>query len=230
MRFPIRTILTRGLPILGIVVGAGLYLEGAASAHDLTGGSAQATCEGHTVTVHWKFVSGNAGDHTIQTATFNRPVTGSSHTASTIAATTVEKAGATVSLTATATFEDGYVSPYTATTTIPAEVCPAPAPTTTTPTTAPPTVPTTPPAATTPPTTAPVADTTVTPTPTTAPVPVESSVPADTPTALARPVVTLPAQLPATGSGDAIPLIAIGAGIIAAGVLLVAVRRVPRSS
>jgi LPXTG-motif cell wall-anchored protein len=38
------------------------------------------------------------------------------------------------------------------------------------------------------------------------------------------------AQLPATGSGDAVPLVAIGGGILVAGVLLVAVRRVPRSS
>jgi LPXTG-motif cell wall-anchored protein len=39
-----------------------------------------------------------------------------------------------------------------------------------------------------------------------------------------------PKQLPATGSGDAVPLVAIGAGIVAAGALLVTVRRVPRSN
>ena len=42
--------------------------------------------------------------------------------------------------------------------------------------------------------------------------------------------VAAPAQLPATGSSDAVPLVAIGAGIVVAGALLVAVRRIPQSS
>jgi LPXTG-motif cell wall-anchored protein len=46
----------------------------------------------------------------------------------------------------------------------------------------------------------------------------------------AAPRAAAPAQLPATGSNDAVPLVAIGASILAAGVILVAVRRVPRSS
>jgi len=96
---------------------------------------------------------------------------------------------------------------------------------------------------TTPPSTAPP----VTEAPTTVP-PAAESIPATTapeatttsPTVLgvelqpeAAPVkaaAVTPNQLPATGSGDAIPLVAIGAGIVAAGVLLVTVRRVPRSN
>jgi LPXTG-motif cell wall-anchored protein len=94
---------------------------------------------------------------------------------------------------------------------------------------------------TTPPTTAPP----VTEAPTTVP-PAAESIPATTapeatttPTVLgvelqpeAAPVKAAVTrnQLPATGSGDARPLVAIGAGLLTAGVLLVTVRRAPRSN
>jgi LPXTG-motif cell wall-anchored protein len=96
------------------------------------------------------------------------------------------------------------------------------------------------------PTTTPTTAPPVTEAPTTVP-PAAESIPATTapeatttsPTVLgvelqpeAAPVkaAPIPNQLPATGSSDAIPLVAIGAGIVVAGVLLVTVRRVPRSN
>jgi LPXTG-motif cell wall-anchored protein len=101
-------------------------------------------------------------------------------------------------------------------------------PTTTTTTTTPPTTPpptaatTVPPAAeTVPPTTAPEATTT----PTVLGVELQPEVPAKV-----VPKSAAPAQLPATGTDGALPLVAIGAGIVVAGALLVVVRRVPRSS
>ena len=107
-------------------------------------------------------------------------------------------------------------TPLTAPTTAPP---PTEAPTTVPPETVPPTtVPET-----VPPTTAP--ETTTTPTVLGVEVkPETAAVPKAAPRAVPA------AQLPATGSGDAIPLVAVGAGIVAAGVLLVAVRRLPRSS
>jgi LPXTG-motif cell wall-anchored protein len=46
----------------------------------------------------------------------------------------------------------------------------------------------------------------------------------------AAPQAAAPAQLPATGSSDAVPLVAIGAAALVAGAVLVIVRRVPRSN
>jgi LPXTG-motif cell wall-anchored protein len=107
------------------------------------------------------------------------------------------------------------IAPTTTTTTTP--------PTTTPTTTPPPTEATTvPPAAeTVPPTTAPEA--------TTAPTVLGAQLqPGAAPKAV--PKSAAPAQLPATGTDGAVPLVAIGAGIVVAGALLLAVRRVPRSS
>lgn len=115
--------------------------------------------------------------------------------------------------------------------------------TTTVPTTAPTTVPptTVPPTTAPPPTTIPPVDTSVVP-PTTAPAVVDSTPPVtpapQTPPTTAcvppgapiGPGAHLCAALPATGSGDAVPLVAVGAGIVAAGVLLIAVRRLPRAA
>ena len=101
---------------------------------------------------------------------------------------------------------------------------PTTTPTTTATTAPPPTeAPTTVPPETAPPTTAPEATTT----PTVLGVELQPEAPAPKVAPRAAPAA---AQLPATGSGDAVPLVAIGGGILAAGVLLVAVRRVPRSS
>jgi LPXTG-motif cell wall-anchored protein len=101
---------------------------------------------------------------------------------------------------------------------------PTTTPTTTATTAPPPTeAPTTVPPETAPPTTAPEATTT----PTVLGVELQPEAPAPK---VAPRAVPAAAQLPATGSGDAVPLVAIGGGILAAGVLLVAVRRVPRSS
>lgn len=159
-----------------IAVGLSVFgFAGPASAHDLNGGSAQKTCvPGDNVDVTWTFTSSNAAGHHIVSVAFSRAVTSSSFTADTVTAETNEVAGHTVSLTATATFEDQFVTSHTVTTTIPTDLCPSPTtvattilPTTTTvPTTAPPTtippttaVVTSPPSS--PPPTAPVEATTV---------------------------------------------------------------------
>src|SRR5690349_18799919 len=70
----VRSLLAGGLMAAGMSAAGIAFLAGPASAHDLTGGSAQATCEGQTVQVTWNFVSENAGDNAIQSVTFNRAV------------------------------------------------------------------------------------------------------------------------------------------------------------
>jgi len=201
-----------GMSAVGIAV-----LAGPASAHDLTGGSAQATCEGQTVQVTWNFVSENAGDNTIQSVSFNRSVSSSSFTANTVTAHTTEQPG-TVSLTATVVFQDDYHSSHTVTTTIPDDVCPPPTTTTVPPTTVPPT---TVPPTTVPPTTTPVTNPPTTPQPTTAPT-VQDTVAA--PAAVA-PRATVPAALPTTGSSSTVVIVAgLGALLIGA-ILLFAGRR-----
>jgi LPXTG-motif cell wall-anchored protein len=214
-----------GLGALGVSLFAGT-----ASAHDLTGGSAQATCSAGSVTVSWTFTSANAGDHTIQVVTFDRPVSSSSHTTDTVSATTHETPGTSVELRATVTFEDGFQSSHTVTTTIPNTICPSPStsvpPTTVPPTTVPPTTvpPTTVPPTTVPPTTAPP---TTAPAPsTTAPVPtvepkVDVTPPAQAPPTTAHPVTALPT----TGSTSTAVLVAGLGSLLVGGALLVAGRR-----
>jgi hypothetical protein len=213
----IRTIVKAGLlaatmSVAGIAAGVG-----PASAHTLTGGSAQATCVDGSVVVTWTYTSGDAGAHTIQSVTFDRAVASSSHTTTTITATTHETPGATVSLTATAVFEDGFHAPRTVTTTIPTSICP---PTTTTTTTNP----TPPPGTVAPPTTVPPPVTTVPPTtvPTTVPpTTVASTVPPAPPGSVVGPPPAPPAvsqhvgQLPPTGSERDGILIVIGMGVAA---------------
>lgn len=132
----------RKLLVAGALVAAGVIVTaGPASAHDLNGGSAQKSCvPGDGVNVTWTFTSSNAAGHHIVSATFNRAVTSSSHTDTTVTAATNEKAGTSASLTATATFEDGFVTSHKVDTTIPTDLCPAPTTTTAPPvtTTAPP--------------------------------------------------------------------------------------------
>jgi LPXTG-motif cell wall-anchored protein len=203
-----------GMSAAGVAV-----LAGPASAHDLTGGSAQATCQGDTVQVTWSFVSTNAGEHTIQSVSFSRAVSSSGHTATTATAQTTEPAGATVSLTATATFEDGYRSPKTVTTTIPDDVCPPP-----TTTTVPPTTTTVPPETTTvPPTTTPVTSPPTTTQPTTAPT-VEDTVAA--PAVVPKQVTTVaPTRLPTTGSSSTVVIVAGLGALLVGAILLFAGRR-----
>ena len=97
----IRPLLAGGL----ITLGAGAFgvaaFAGTASAHDLTGASAQASCDAGHVTVSWTYTSSNAGDHTIQSVTFDRSVGSSSHTATTVHATTLETPGTSPELEAT---------------------------------------------------------------------------------------------------------------------------------
>jgi LPXTG-motif cell wall-anchored protein len=192
------------------------FLAGPASAHDLTGGSAQATCEGQTVQVTWNFVSENAGDNAIQSVTFNRAVSSSSFTASTVTAHTTEQPG-TVSLTATVVFQDDYHSSHTVTTTIPDDVCPPPTTTTVPPTTVPPTtVPPTTTPVTTPPTTAPA--------PTTAPT-VQDTVAAPAAVTPRQVTTTVPRTLPTTGSSSTIVIVAGLGALLVGGILLYAGRR-----
>lgn len=127
--------------IVGSVIAASAVfaLAGAASAHDLNGGSAQKTCvPGDGVDVTWSFTSSNAGGFHIVSVTFDRSVLVSSFTANTVMAKTNEVAGTSPSLRATATFDDGFVTSRTVTTTIPTDLCPPPTTTTVPPTTAPP--------------------------------------------------------------------------------------------
>jgi LPXTG-motif cell wall-anchored protein len=215
----VRPFLAGGLLAAGIgAVGIGV-LAGPASAHDLTGGSAQATCVGDTAQVTWTFASENAGDHVIQTVSFDRSVSSSSHTANTVTAHTNEPVGTSVSLTATVTFEDQFQSSHTVTTTIPDDLCPPP-----TTTTVPPTTTTVPPATTTV-VPAPPTQPTVPPTqpaaPTTAPVSVVPTVaPQQVTTAAVRPTA-----LPTTGSSSTVVVIAGLGALLVGGVLLFAGRR-----
>jgi hypothetical protein len=221
----IRPLLTAGALAAGLSVAGFAALAGAASAHNLTGGSSEIICQGRSVAVFWSFVSADANGHTIQTVTYDRPVDSSTHTADTITAHTHEEPGSTVSLTATAVFEDGFQSSHTVTTTIPTDVCPAPTTTSrppilgtvvpTTPPTVPPAAPTTPPTvpATPPAVTAPA----VTAPPDTAP-PAPSA-----PTVAPRAVATVPARaLPATGTKTNV-LLAIGLAIVFVSIVLMAV-------
>jgi LPXTG-motif cell wall-anchored protein len=216
----VRSVLAGGLVAAGMsAVGIGA-LAGPASAHDLTGGSAQATCEGQTVQVTWTFVSRNAGEHTIQSVSFDRSVSSSSHTATTVTAHTTEPGGTTVALTATAVFEDGFQAPHTVTTTIPDDICPPATTTTVAPTTtAPPT--------TTPPTTTPPTTTPVTTAPTTAPVTTPAPTVPDTvaaPAATPRAAAAVTA-LPTTGTSATVLIVAgLGAMLIGA-IVLFTVRR-----
>lgn len=213
-------------------------LAGPASAHTLTGGSAQATCDAGTVAVTWSFVSGDANGHHITSVQFDRRIdaTDVEVDATTITAHTTEKAGATVELTATAIFEDGFHSSRSVTTTIADDICP-PVPSTpgTTAPTVPPTSATTIPP--TPPTTLPMVESSVVRSPdlTVPAVPssVEESVPGGNP-APPGPTTTAcvptggqltpgarPCTLPTTGGGDwALAGIAVGAFLILAGLVL----------
>ena len=200
----------------GMTAAGIAFVAGPASAHDLTGGSAQATCEGQTVQVTWNFVSENAGDNTIQSVTFNRAVSSSSFTASTVTAHTTEQPG-TVSLTATVVFQDDFHSSHTVTTTIPDDVCPPPTTTTVPPTTVPPTtVPPTTTPVTTPPTTAPA--------PTTAPT-VQDTVAAPAAVPPRQVTTTVPRTLPTTGSSSTIVIVAGLGALLVGGILLYAGRR-----
>jgi LPXTG-motif cell wall-anchored protein len=206
----VRPLLAGGLLAAGIgAVGIGV-LAGPASAHDLTGGSAQATCVGETAQVTWTFVSENAGDHAIQTVLFDRSVSSSSHTANTVTARTNEPVGTTVSLTATVTFEDQFQSSHTVTTTVPDDLCPPPTTTTVPPTT----------------TTVPPTTTTVVPAqPTVPPTQPPTTV---APTAAPQQVTTAavhPTALPTTGSSSTVVVIAGLGALLVGGVLLLAGRR-----
>jgi len=120
MKWALRVLVVGLVAVAGLIVGAG-----AASAHDLTGGSAQQTCVAPKVKVTWNFVSENSSGHHITAVSFDRTVASSSFTDTTVTAVTFEAPG-TVSLTATATWEDGHHSSHTVTTTIPDDVCPPP--------------------------------------------------------------------------------------------------------
>jgi LPXTG-motif cell wall-anchored protein len=223
----IRSILAGGLLAVGLSAIGIAATAGPASAHDLNGGSAQRSCRpGDGVDVTWTFTSSNAAGHHIVAVDFNRPVLFSSFTADTVMAKTSEVAGHTVSLKATATFEDQFVTSHTVTTTIPTDACPAssttvPPTTTTNPTSQLPPVtivpPTTVPAATTapttsPPPTAPVQD--VTPTPS-----------VSVPRAPVAPT-TVAQQLPATGTDGALVLVIVGISSLLLGAIgLFAVKR-----
>jgi LPXTG-motif cell wall-anchored protein len=222
----IRTALAGGLLAVGLSAGGIAVAAGPASAHDLNGGSAQRSClPGDGVSVVWTFTSSNAAGHHIVSVSFSRSVLSSSFTADTVTAKTNEVAGKTVSLKATATFEDDFVTSHTVTTTIPTDACPTssttvPPTTTTNPTSQLPPVTivptTTVPAATTAPTTAPP--------PTT---PVENVTPAPSVSVPRAPVAptTVAHQLPATGN-DALVLVIVGIGIILIGAIgLFAVKR-----
>jgi len=206
--------LAAGISAVGIAV-----LAGPASAHNLTGGSAEATCVGDTAQVTWSYVSGDAGSYTIQSVAFNRSVLSSSHTDTTVTARTNEPVGQSVSLQATVTFDDGYQSAFTATTTVPDDICPPPTTTTTEP-----------PTTTVPPTTVPPTTTPTTPPPTV--VPAVPTAPPTVPTTAAvvpRQVTTTvavrPVALPTTGSSSTLVIIAGVAALLVGGVLLLAGRR-----
>jgi LPXTG-motif cell wall-anchored protein len=214
----VRSLLAGGLLAAGISAAGIAFGAGPASAHDLNGGSAQATCEGQTAQVTWNFVSTNAGDHTIQSVTFDRGVSSSSFTATTVTAHTTELVGATVSLTATVVFEDDFHSWHTVTTTIPDDLCP------------PPTTTTVPPPTTVPPTTAPPTTTPVTTPPTTAPAPTTAPTVQDTVAAPAavpprQVTTTLPRTLPTTGSSSTVVIVAGMGALLVGALLLVAGRR-----
>lgn len=133
----------RKLLVAGALAAAGVFMTaGAASAHDLNGGSAQKTCvPGDGVDVTWTFTSSNATGHHIVSVSFNRPVSSSLFTADTVTAMTNESTGASPSLTATAVFEDQYITSFKVDTTIPTDQCPPPETTTVPPTTVVTTVP-----------------------------------------------------------------------------------------
>jgi hypothetical protein len=201
-------------------------LAGPASAHTLTGGSAQATCDAGTVAVTWSFVSGDANGHHITSVQFDRRIDATDVTVgdTTITAHTTEKAGATVELTATAIFEDGFHSSRSVTTTIRDDVC---SPVTTTTAPPPATVATTIPP--TPLTTLPMVESSVVQSPdlTVPAVPssVEESVPGGSP-APPGPTTTSRIVLPVTGGGDwALAGVAVGAFLILVGLVLVTARR-----
>jgi LPXTG-motif cell wall-anchored protein len=217
----VRSFLAGGLLAAGISAVGIAVLAGPASAHDLDGGAANAVCVGDTAQVTWTFTSSNAGDHTIQSVSFNRSVTSSSHTASTVTAQTNEAVGATVSLTATVTFDDEFQSAHTVTTTVPGDLCPPPTTTTVPPTTVPPTTvpPTTVPPTTTPVTTTPVTTPPTTTQPTTAPT-VQDTVAAAAP----RPAA-VPAALPTTGSSSTVVIVAGLGALLVGAILLFAGRR-----
>lgn len=217
-------LLAVGLSAIGVAVAAG-----PASAHDLNGGSAQKSCvPGDGVNVTWTFTSSNAAGHHIVSASFSRAVLSSSFTDTTVTAGTNEKAGTSVSLTATATFEDGFVTSHKVDTTIPTDLCPPPTTTTVLPTTTtvPPvttTVPsvttTAPSVASSPPPTAPVEATTVQPPPVSliqAP-PTTACTPPGSPILPGATVCTLPT----TGSSSTVVIVA-GLGALLVGAILLA--------
>lgn len=142
---------------------------------------------------------------------------------------TVDQPGTTVSMTVTVTLSDGTTVTDTATKTIAADLGCGSLPTTTT-TTVPPSTPpgTTEPSTTAPPTTAP-STTFTSPPPVIQPTdpPRVGGLAPVQPAPKQAVVVVAPAALPVTGSSDAVPLAAVGAGIVAAGVILVVVRRMP---
>jgi LPXTG-motif cell wall-anchored protein len=212
----VRSLLAGGLLAAGISAVGVAVVAGPASAHDLTGGSADATCVGDTAQVTWTFVSGNAGDHVIQSVSFDRGVNSSSHTADTVTARTSESVGATVSLQATVVFEDDYQSSYTATTTIPGDICP------------PPTTTTVPPETTVPPTTTPVTTppTTAAPQPTTAPTVRDTvAAPVIVPKQVTTTAAVRPATLPTTGTSSTMVIVAGIGALLIGGILLLAGRR-----
>jgi len=215
------------IPFVGVTAGvASLVLfAGAASAHT-AGASVERECAPSstraTVTFTNNFDLDAVVTYSVSKASASMPANGSASTSFTLTAPTT--------VTYSVTWSDGFQQGSRSISVAPLTDCVI---TTTTPPTAPPTTP--PPSET--PTTAPpdtVAtsispDTTAVAT-TTAPTVLGVELQPQVAPKAAPKVAAAPTQLPATGSGDAVPVLAIGLASVAAGALLVLVRRAPRSS
>jgi LPXTG-motif cell wall-anchored protein len=215
------------IPFIGVTAGVAslLLFAGAASAHTASV-SVQRECAPSstraTVTFTNDFDLDAVVTYSASKASVSMPANGSASTSFTLTDPTT--------VTYSVTWSDGVqqgsrsisVAPLTdcvITTTTP----PTTPPTTTPPSEAPTTAPPDTAATSIPPETTEVATTTA---PTVLGVELQ---PQAAPKAAPR-VAAAPAQLPATGSSDAVPVVAVGLASVAAGALLVLVRRTPRSS
>jgi LPXTG-motif cell wall-anchored protein len=211
------------IPIAGIAAGVTslIMFAGAASAHTAEA-SVQRECARSTVATVTV-----TNDYDLDAVvSFSGAASGSSSMAANGSTSVHFTLSDPSTLTYSVTWSDGFKQGPRSVSVDPLTNCVITATTTptTTPTTAPPPTeaPTTVPPETAPPTTV------ATTTPTVLGVelrPETAAAPKATPRA-----VPAPAQLPATGRSDAVPLVAVGAVIVVTGVLLVAVRRLPRSS